>query len=229
MSAGGARLPSAPAGAPACLAPAEPRGCRAESTGVGGLGRPWGTAPRGLGVALPAVSPCHRRPPRPRRCVALALPCALAPTLACSPVGWAAGMHRPPAPAQAQAGCQWDPWGSAGGQRLPLPVGSPQRGRPPAVSCRGWGRPWCRARSSQPGPRSKGVCGRGSARLQLRHMRWPLPPAALGATGSTSYQHRLPAPQPPESPRHSGAVSHPTGSHTGGRFSSRQALAGRLR
>lgn len=204
VSAGDARLPSAPAGAPARLAPAEPWGCRVGSTGVGGLGRPWGRAPWGLGAALPAVSPCHRRPPRPRRCVALALPRALAPTLACSPEGWAARTHRPPAPARAQAGCRWDPWGSAGGQQLPLPVGSPQRGRPPAVSCRGWGRPWCRARSSQPGPRSKGVCGRGSARLQLRHVRcrflrqhrterWEPPAAPVGSTGC---QHRGPSRAP---------------------------------
>lgn len=144
----------------------------------GGLGQPRGRAPRSLGAAPPAVSPRHRRPPWPCRRMVLASSRALLPRRRDGQRGCAdpRGQHG------CEPGCRRDPWGAGGGTAAPPPRGLPTaRGRPPAVSCQGWGGTAVVTGAQLPAqPAQRGVCGRGSARLQL------LSRALAASSGSTA-------------------------------------------
>lgn len=77
-----------------------------------------------------------------------------------------------------------------GGQRLPLPAGSPRRGRPPAVSCRGWGGRGRGAERAAPSP------ARAARRLRSRQREAAALVTCVGRflrqhrTGGTGCQHR---------------------------------------
>lgn len=120
----------------------------------------------------------------------------LIPRLAPTPAGRAAGMRGPPGSAWMRARVPVGPvgrwWGDSGSPspRAPRGVG----GRLPFPARDGGARLWCRARSSQPSPRSEVSAVEAARGCSSCHVRWPLPPAA------PHRRHRLPAPRALESP-----------------------------